>query len=271
MTRHSGLDQQGEEFVGCDFSGATFRESGFVGTRIVGAWVDGLSVESFAGELQGSLYVDGVDVVPFVRAELEKRFPERALARDASTAAEIQAAWPVIRQAWESTIARASELPQASLEESVDGEFSFIQTLRHLLLGIDTWVGHMLMDPPTDWHRWGWPFLGLGEEAVAEMGLDLAATPTLAEVAEVVRGRWDQLGEQIAALTDDSMGEEITGRADPERTITETRAHCLLTLLNEQTEHRRFAVRDLDTLDAMSNATQSGTTQSGTTMSGGER
>ena len=250
MAETWGADHSGEVFIEGSFRGATIRESDLTGLRIVGSWVEGLSIETFAGELDGALYVDGVDVAPYVTAELDRRFPERGPAREAVSAREIQDAWSAIQQAWEHTLARAATLDEEVLDASVNGEFSFLQTLRHLVLALDTWVGHMLDDPPSDWHPWGQPFTGLPPEAVAEMGLDVDAAPTLAEVTDVLRGRWARLDAHVAALTDDSLDDVISAQADPERFVTETRRHCVKVLLNEHTEHRRYAVRDLDAMGA---------------------
>jgi hypothetical protein len=42
-------------------------------------------------------------------------------------------AWADLEHLWPQTIARASALPPALLHERVNGEWSFIKTLRHLL------------------------------------------------------------------------------------------------------------------------------------------
>ncbi len=249
MATSVGQNHQGDEFVGCSFAGAVIRESDLTGARLVGSWVDGLRVDSFAGELQGPVYVDGVDVTGYVTARLDELFPERVLVRQAETADQFRAAWTAVRSSWEGTVARARELSTVDLNASVDGEWSFLQTLRHLIFAVDTWVGHMLEDPPGPWHRWGQPFLGFAREDATSIGLDLEATPSLTEIAEVLRGRWARLATQVDAATDASLTEIRAAQADPERFLTETRAHCLGVILNEHAEHRRYAERDLDMLE----------------------
>lgn len=248
MTRIVGEDHDHDEFVGCSFSGAVFRESEFTGARLVGVWADSLRIESFAGELDGPVYVDGIDVTAFVTAELDKQFPERVLVRNAHTPDQVRAAWALLMREWDATLIRAGALPAETLAESVAGEWSFLQTLRHLIFAIDTWVGHMLEEPQGEWHPWGQPFLGFAHEDSASIGLELSATPSLDEVVDALRGRWDRMSTQVDALTDESIGEVRAAQADPERFVTETRGHCLATLLNEHAEHRRYAVRDLDLL-----------------------
>ena len=41
-------------------------------------------------------------------------------------------AWAILERLWEETVARARTFPEAELHRSVDDEWSFIQTLRHL-------------------------------------------------------------------------------------------------------------------------------------------
>jgi uncharacterized protein YjbI with pentapeptide repeats len=44
-----------------------------------------------------------------------------------------RAAWRILGRPWQGTVARAKTFPEAELHRSVDDEWSFIQTLRHLL------------------------------------------------------------------------------------------------------------------------------------------
>jgi Pentapeptide repeats (8 copies) len=63
-----GADLRGARFVGVDLSGVVMR-----GVDVAGAEIDGLWLSE-----SGSLLVNGVDVIPFVEAELDRRFPGRA-------------------------------------------------------------------------------------------------------------------------------------------------------------------------------------------------
>ena len=75
---------------------------------------------------------NGIDLVPLWRAELARRHPEYALLapEDADGYREV---WPLLEEQWAPTIARARALPEELLHERVDGEWSFIETLRHTL------------------------------------------------------------------------------------------------------------------------------------------
>lgn len=52
----------------------------------------------------GSLFVNGVDVVPLVDAELNRRFPGRKL-QNAQTPKGLSEAWAVAPSAWQETVA----------------------------------------------------------------------------------------------------------------------------------------------------------------------
>jgi hypothetical protein len=70
------------------------------------------------------LLVNGVDVVPLVDAELNRRFPGREL-RDAETPEGLSAAWATLEQTWPATLDRALEMPPGTLDASVANEWSF--------------------------------------------------------------------------------------------------------------------------------------------------
>ena len=54
-------------------------------------------------------------------------------------------AWDILERLWGGTAGRARRLQPELLHEPVDGEWSFIETLRHLLFATDSWIS---MDPP---------------------------------------------------------------------------------------------------------------------------
>lgn len=110
-----------------DFSGAQIRGTAFNGSRMRG--VELVDVDIY-GELQ-NVVVNGVDIAPLVDAELNRRMPERAKMRP-DDADGFRTAWGILERLWEGTVARARTFPEAALHRSVDDEWSFIQTLRHL-------------------------------------------------------------------------------------------------------------------------------------------
>ena len=74
MTTYSGTKEfEGATFVRAGFKGATLRFSDVSGVTMRGVDVDGLDIDSH-DLFFGSLFVNGVDVVPLVDAELNRRF-----------------------------------------------------------------------------------------------------------------------------------------------------------------------------------------------------
>jgi hypothetical protein len=150
---------RGASFHNADLSGATFRDCDMSGVRIVSSRVDGLVISGLNGRA-GRVVVDDVDVSAYVAAELDRRHPERVRLREARTAKDLRAVWADLERLWEDTLARAGWLPEAALQERVDGEWSFVETLRHLVFAVDSWVGGWLRGeaapfsplalPPTD-------------------------------------------------------------------------------------------------------------------------
>jgi uncharacterized protein YjbI with pentapeptide repeats len=129
-------DLSGSQFARVDLTGAEFRRvdfsrSRFRGIDMVGAVLTGVELVDVRidGEFQ-NLLINGVDVAPLVEAELDRRSPERAKMRP-TDAAGFREAWDIVERLWDGTVARARTLPPDLLHESVDGEWSFIETLRH--------------------------------------------------------------------------------------------------------------------------------------------
>jgi len=51
-----------------------------------------------------------------------------------NTADGLREAWSIVERTWRSTFSRAKQLPESVLHENVNGEWSFVETQRHLLL-----------------------------------------------------------------------------------------------------------------------------------------
>src|SRR5215212_11200947 len=128
FTRSDSL--QGAEFVEANLRGARFIRSDLSGVVMRGVEVQGVEIDApwlFDGET--SMQVNGVDVIRFVEAELDRRFPGRA-DRRAADPEGLRRAWAALERAWATTVARAEAMPPGKVDVSVAGEWSFAQTLR---------------------------------------------------------------------------------------------------------------------------------------------
>src|SRR5690349_2909521 len=122
MARFTGSDDlRGAEFVDVDLSGARFVEADLSGVVMRGVGVDGADIDAPWLLLDGgTLLVNGVDVAPFVEAELNRRFPGRSQQRAADPEG-LRAAWDVLQRTWDATLARAAAMPEGTVDVSVAG------------------------------------------------------------------------------------------------------------------------------------------------------
>jgi hypothetical protein len=165
-------------------------------------------------------------------------------------AAGFRAAWDIVERLWAGTVARVRGLDPALLHVSVAGEWSFTETLRHLVFATDAWVRRAVLGDPAPWHPLDLPW----DEMPDTPGVprDRAARPSLDEVLALRRDRMATVRELVGSLTDEALAgdtEPVTGPGWPEPRSYPVR-ECLLIVLNEEWEHRLYAERDLDALAA---------------------
>jgi DinB superfamily/Pentapeptide repeats (9 copies) len=235
--RFDVADLRGARFTDCDLSGVTIRDS----------WLVNVSISGFLSNVT----VNGVDVTDFVSAELDRRHPERVQLREGQTADDVRAIWATIERLWAEAAERAGRLPAAALAEQVDEEWSFEQTLRHLVFITDAWASRTVLDEPMPYHPLGLPQSWYPAAEAAALGMDLTAQPGYAEILAARADRMAVMRDIVAGLTDDGLGRlcrrsPAPGYPDEERLVIE----CISVVLEEEIEHYRFAVRDLAVLEA---------------------
>ena len=89
----------------------------------------------------------------------------------------MRTSWREVCSRWDATLERAQQLPEATLHASVNGEFSFVQTLRHLVFATDKWFTAPILGG--DYDPIGLP--NTGSLDFPWPGLDRAADPSFAE------------------------------------------------------------------------------------------
>ncbi len=133
----------------------------------------------------------------------------------------------------------------SAVEMSVAGEWSFSQTLRHLVMATDVWLGKAELRIEQPYHPVGQanPFFDAeGNDASAFTNPD----PTFAEVLEARADRQTMMRGFVTTVTADTLAETRTNPWALDR--AETVLSCLHTILEEEWEHHRYAVRDLDAI-----------------------
>jgi hypothetical protein len=234
-------------FHDVDLTNARFDLVDLTGVMIRGAALVNVDI---SGEIK-NLRVNGVDVVPLVEAELNRRHPDRVKMRP-TDADGFREAWDILERLWQQTIERARGMAPELLHERVEEEWSFIETLRHLVFATDAWVRRAILGQPSPWDPLDLPH----DEMPDEPGVprDRAARPSLDEVLALRADRMATVRQVIADLTDDTLAAMTEPVMEPGYPEPESFAmrRCLQAILNEEWEHRLYAERDFDVLELRS-------------------
>jgi len=170
-------------------------------------------------------------------------------------AAAFREAWDEIERLWPETVARARALPPDLLHERVDGEWSFVETLRHLLFVTDAWLRRAVLGEPEPWHPLDLPHDEM-PDVPGVVPRDLAARPSLDEVLALRAERVALVREYFATLTDDALAGTTEPVTEPGYPPPDAYAlpRCLGAVVNEERRHRLFAERDLAVLEGRAQA-----------------
>ena len=244
-SRFGDVRLTGAEFRAVDLTGASFRLVNLTGVTIRGAALVDVDID---GMIQ-NLRINGVDVVPLVEAELDRRYPDRAKMRPAD-ADGYREAWDILERLWRQTVQRARGMAPELLHERVETEWSFIETLRHLVFATDAWVKRAVLGEPSPWDPLDLPNDEMPDEP--SVPCDLDARPSLGEVLALRADRMATVRQVLADLTDEKLASMTEPVLEPGYPASESFPvrRCLQAILSEEWEHRRYAERDLDVLAA---------------------
>jgi len=201
----------GAVFQMVTFEGARLSEVDLSGVRIRGAWLRDLEL---TGEVE-RLTVNGIN-----------------------------------ERSWEATVARARRLPEELLHERVDGEWSFIETLRHLVFCTDAWLRRALLGEPSPWSPLDLPHDEMPD--LPGVPRDRDARPGLDQVLALRADRMAGVREVVAGLTDEQLEgstEPVLEPGYPESESFPVR-RCFQAVVDEEWQHRWFAERDLAVLES---------------------
>jgi hypothetical protein len=233
-----------KRFVDQDLSAAEFRECVLDGARLIGVVMQGAEIDG----LVTNLVVNGVEVTAYVEAELDRRYPVRLLIRSDAPADLLEGSRQ-LRAGWSTTMDRLRASPGIE-HRSVNGEWSALQTLRHLVFVHDSWFRRCVLGS-TDLFT---P-IGLAPDYVPDresQGLDLTADPSLDEVAAVRAEQAAELDEWLETVTPGQLCAAApipAGDGWPPYARGRSTRQCLSTVLHEEWAHHGFCVRDLDVLE----------------------
>jgi hypothetical protein len=227
-----------------DLTGAEFRECDLTGARLVGVVMQDAEIDG----LVTNLVVNGVEVMTYVEAELDRRHPVRLLIRS-DDPADLREGWRQLCRDWATTVEKVRAMPAGSEHQGVDGEWSMVETLRHLVFVHDSWFRRCVLGVTE-------PFtaMGLGPAFLFEQpdeGLDASARPSLDDVLAVRDRQASELDAWLAEVTPERLAQEAPVPDDgrwPPYARGRRVGECLGTVLDEEWAHHGFCVRDLEKL-----------------------
>ena len=130
---------------------------------------------------------------------------------------------------------RARRLDPEQLHESVSGEWSFIQTLRHLAFASESWVGRCILGDRSPWHPLSLPWDQMDPHRGSAVG---PRRPPLARRGASAAPEGDGPGRGVVDdLTDEQLASEtapLVGPGWPPEGETFPVRECLLIVLNEE-------------------------------------
>lgn len=232
-------------YVDEDLRGAEFRECDLSGARFVGAVMQDVVIDG----LVSGLVVNGVDVSGYVEAELDRRYPVRALLRSEDPS-DLRRAAATLHADWAATVARIRRAPGIE-SRTVNGEWSAAQTLRHLIFVHDSWFRRCCLGAVETFTP-----MGLGPDVApyrGAHGLDLAADPPLDEVVAARTAQAAELEAWLDGITPERLAVAAPVPDDdvwPPYARGRSVGQCLRTVLTETFEHHRYCVRDLDLIES---------------------
>lgn len=233
---------EGTTFVRKSFRGATLRSCDVSDVTMRSVEVNGLDIDSHY-LFFGRLVVNGVDVVPLVDAELNRQFPGREL-QTAQTPEGLQDGWVAAQAAWATTV---EATPPELRDAHVADEWSLAETLRHLVLATDAWLGGGIMRIEQPFHEIGLIFTGAGA-----MGFDLSIfrsdEPTFDEILAVRSERQQMVTDFLDTATPELLAEPRANPWDGSDDWHPTVGDCVRVILEEEWAHLRYVRRDLTLL-----------------------
>ena len=139
-----------------------------------------------------------------------------------------------------SAIERARSLSEEQRHASVDGEWSFVATIRHLVFATDKWFTvpilggafHPIGLPNSGSADFGWP------------GIDDLADPTFEDAAAAWLDRWGQLRDHLEDIEPAALKVEVAVLENGASAVHD----CIGVVFEEHFQHLRYATRDLDRL-----------------------
>lgn len=141
----------------------------------------------------------------------------------------------------EATIERASGFTEDQRNARVAGEWSTIESLRHLVLVIDLWLSRTILGDPDPFHPMALPPSFMPPKLFPGSSIDPDARPSFDEACLVIRDRLAAVRAYVDGMTEDDLERPVEAHA-------KTVGGALSVLFDELAAHDTFINRDLDRL-----------------------
>jgi hypothetical protein len=228
-------DLSGAVFWGVNLTGARFRDADLTGSQFFHTFWREVEID---GEID-RLVVNGVDVTAYVNRN-DRWYPLRYRLSPLD-AAGIRSAWAELGREWSALLDSVDAADPLVATTPVDGEWTLVETIRHLVFAMDKWVMVPLLGD-TSFTSIGLP--NTGSQGLDWPGLDRTADPGLFEALAVRRAQHERFEARVDALDTEALPTTVDV---PENGEMPTMM-CFHAVLEEEFEHLRYMHRDLGRL-----------------------
>lgn len=222
-------------FWGVQFQRARFRDADFSGSSFFHVLLRDASID---GEID-HLVINGVDVTDYVNRH-DRWWPLRnRLSPDSREG--ILESWTSLGSEWNSLLARVAAAGPSVVDQSVNGEWTLSETLRHLIFAMDKWFTLPILGaqavsaiglPNTSSQGRPWP------------GLDPGARPDFEDVLAVRSAQHATFSAFVSAMQIAALPESVS----VEENGNVPALMCFHVVLEEEFEHLRYMIRDVAAL-----------------------
>lgn len=231
------------KFVDVTLAGARFHNVDLTGAKLRGVLMSGVEID---GDIDG-LTVNGVEVAPLIRAEIDRRHPEHKWLRS-SNPTWLRRAAQTIYANWESTLSEARSLPEAAWRTQVDDEWSLLETLRHLIFAHDAWFRRAVLRQDDPFWSGGLVTSDMPPWVPQSCGINTRARPSIDAVLAERALRRAEVIDFLDGVTADALSGSCRrpkSKGYPATPQRYTVGRCIRIVLYEEWAHHQFAVRDL--------------------------
>ena len=140
----------------------------------------------------------------------------------------------------DATLQRAGTFSEEQMQSGVNGEWSTVESLRHIVLVVDLWLSKAILGEDDPFHPMALPPSFMPPK-LPGTSIDPDARPSFDEACDAARGRLKSVRIYVDALTDEELARRVAAHA-------KTVGGALNVLFTELKAHNAFMNRDLDLL-----------------------